>query len=262
MDYQIKGRRALVAGSSAGIGKACAAALAREGADVFLVARNEQTLAEAAEELREAGGRVGSLAVDLSIDGECERVVAAASSFLGGIDILVNNAGGPKPGTFATLEDDDWLRAFKLNLMSAVRLTRGSLPGMIEQRWGRIVNITSTSIKQPIDGLMLSNAMRMAVAGFAKTLSNEVGPFGITVNTVAPGFTDTGRLAQIAENTAAREGSTIEALQERWRGEVPLRRIGKADEVAAAVLFLASEAGSYVNGVVLAVDGGRTKSSL
>ena len=146
--------------------------------------------------------------------------------------------------------------------MSAVRLTRGVLPGMIVRRWGRIVNITSTSVKQPIDGLMLSNAMRMAVAGFAKTLSNEVGPHGITVNTVAPGFTDTGRLNQIAESTATREETTIERVQGRWREEVPLRRIGRAEEIAAAVLFLASESGSYVNGVVLTVDGGRTKSSL
>jgi len=262
MDCRINGRRALIAGSSAGIGRACAEALAHEGVDVFLVARSEETLAQTAAEIRNAGTRVEMLAADLSRAGEGERIVSAALEFLGGVDILINNAGGPKPGSFASLGDDDWQRAFDLNLMSAVRLTRGVLPGMIDRRWGRIVNITSTSVKQPIDGLMLSNAMRMAVAGFAKTLSNEVGPHGITVNTVAPGFTDTGRLNQIAESTATREETTIERVQERWREEVPLRRIGRAEEIAAAVLFLASEAGSYVNGVVLTVDGGRTKSSL
>lgn len=262
MDLNIKGRRALVAGSSSGIGRACAAQLAEDGADLFLVARSAERLAETARVMAGRGVRVGFAAADLSIGGDIDRAFREATGFLGGVDILVNNAGGPKSGPFASLSDEEWQRAVDLNLMSAVRLSRLAISGMVERKWGRIVNITSTSVKQPIDGLMLSNSVRLAVVGFAKTLSNEVGPHGVTVNTVAPGFTQTERLWELAQATGSREGITAESILERWKSEVPLRRIGLPEEIAAAVAFLASEPGGYINGVVLTVDGGRTKGSL
>lgn len=263
MDLQLKQRRVLVAGSSSGIGRACAELFAREGADLFLVARSGEKLQEAAATLsRTYGVRAGFATADLSTPAGVDTAFAAAEQFLGGVDILVNNAGGPKPGLFATLTDDDWHRAVELNLMNTVRLTRRAIDGMRERRWGRIVNITSISVKQPIEGLMLSNSVRMAVVGFAKTLANEVGPFGITVNTVGPGYTSTDRLTELADATAEREGSSRDAVFSRWAAEVPLRRIGEPHEIAAAIVFLASEAASYISGAFLPADGGRVKAAL
>jgi 3-oxoacyl-[acyl-carrier protein] reductase len=259
MDLGITGRRAVVCGSSSGIGLACATQFVREGAEVLLVARNEERLGRICSEL---GANASSVAADISNVEGVERVRAAVEQRWGGADILINNAGGPKPGPFDALGDEDWMKAFELNLMSAVRLTRALLPGMIEKQWGRIVNITSVSVKQPVDNLMLSNSLRMAVVGFAKTLGNEVSRHGITINTVGPGFTRTDRLEQLATATAERQGKGVQDVYQTWASEVPLRRIGEADEVAAAVVFLASNAASYINGVVLAVDGGRIKASM
>lgn len=259
MDLGIKGRKALVAGSSSGIGFECARLFAEEGVDLLLVARSSDRLGAAARSL--GGGRVEFVAADLSTAEGVETVARAASGF-GGIDILVNNAGGPKAGPFDALTDDDWLSAFNLNLMSAVRLTRRCLPHMIERRWGRIVNIMSTSVKQPVDNLMLSNSVRMAVVGFSKTLTTEVSHHGITINTVGPGFAATDRLSSLARTTAERQGITEEQVREKWASDVPLRRIGKPEEVAAAVVFLASEQAAYINGTFLPVDGGRIKASL
>jgi len=263
MDLQLGSKRALVAGSSSGIGFACADQMVAEGAEVCLVARSEEHLAAAAAKLEESHGRKVHVAVgDLSTADGVEAAFAGASAALGGIDILVNNAGGPKSGPFAALTDADWEQAFRLSLMSTVRLTRLVLDGMKAAKWGRIVNIQSTSVKQPIEGLMLSNSLRMAVVGFAKTLADEVGPFGITINTVGPGYTATDRLQQLAEAKAEREGVTSIDVVEKWKRDVPLGRIGRPEEIAAAVVFLCSEPAGYINGVTLAVDGGRVRASL
>jgi len=263
MDLKLNGRRALVAGSSSGIGLSCADLLVGEGAEVCLVARNEENLAAAAKDLEGTHGRkVHFSAGDLSTPEGVEAAFSGATKALGGVDVLVNNAGGPKAGTFDTLTDADWEHAFRLSLMSTVRLTRLALDGMKQAGWGRIVNIQSTSVKQPIEGLMLSNSLRMAVVGFAKTLADEVSRFGITINTIGPGYTATDRLQQLAEGKAGREGVTSEEILERWKRDIPLGRIGRPEEIAAAVVFLCSEPAGYINGVTLAVDGGRLRGAL
>lgn len=263
MDFGLRKKRALVGGSSRGIGFACAELLAREGVDLVLIARDEKAVAESAARLGGAHGvRAGYVAADLSTADGVERAFAHADKFLGGVDILINNSGGPKPGSFDSLTDSDWLNAVNLNLMNTVRLTRLALPGMIGRRWGRIVNIMSISVRQPVDGLMLSNSIRLAVVGFAKTLANEVGPHGITVNTIAPGYTGTDRLQDLVVLTASREGRSSEQVLEQWASDVPLRRIARPEEIASATIFLCSEAASYITGVTLAVDGGRSRFPL
>lgn len=263
MDFHLANRRALVAGSSSGIGLACADLLMGEGVSVCLVGRGGERLAAAAEMLEAKHGRAPHIAPgDLATAEGVDAVHRRAMEALGGIDILVNNAGGPKSGPFSSLTDADWEQAFRLNVMSTVRLTRLVLDGMKAAKWGRIVNIQSTSVKQPIDGLMLSNSLRMAVVGFAKTLADEIGGHGITINTIGPGYTATERLAQLAEAKAAREGLTPDDVVEKWKRDVPLGRIGRPEEIAAAVVFLCSEPGGYINGVTLAVDGGRVRASL
>ena len=263
MDLGLKKKRALIGGSSRGIGFACAELLAREGVDLVLIARDEKAVAESASKLARAWGvRVGHVAADLSTAPGVENAFAYAEKFLGGVDILINNSGGPKPGAFDSLSDADWMQAVNLNLMNTVRLTRLAVPGMMDRRWGRVVNIMSISVRQPIDGLMLSNSIRLAVVGFAKTLASEVGPHGVTVNTIAPGYTGTDRLQDLVVRTASREGKSAEQVLEHWASEVPLRRIARPEEVAAATTFLCSEAASYITGVTLAVDGGRSRFPL
>lgn len=263
MNLGIEGFGALVGGSSSGIGLACADLLLAEGVRVVLVSRGEERLEAASAMLAAKHGRdVPWVAADLATAEGAETAFRAAESALGQVDIVINNAGGPKSGPFEALADSDWESSFHLNLMSAVRLARLATTGMKARQWGRIVNITSTSVKQPIEGLMLSNSIRMSVVGFAKTLSDELGPFGVTVNTVAPGYTGTDRLDQLAAAKAERTGTTKAAVLESWRGDVPLRRIGLPEEVAAAVVWLCSQQGAYITGVTLAVDGGRTRASL
>lgn len=263
MDLGLRKKRALIGGSSRGIGFACAELLAREGVELVLIARNEKAVEESAQKLsRLHGVRAGHVAADLSTAEGVAQAFAHAEKFLGGVDILINNSGGPKPGTFDSLSDTDWMNAVNLNLLNTVRLTRLAVPGMIDRRWGRIVNIMSISVRQPIDGLMLSNSIRLAVVGFAKTLASEVGPQGVTVNTVAPGYTGTDRLQDLVVLTATREGKSSEQVLEQWASEVPLRRIARPEEVASATVFLCSEPASYITGVTLAVDGGRSRFPL
>jgi 3-oxoacyl-[acyl-carrier protein] reductase len=263
MNFGISGRGAIVGGSSSGIGLACADLLLAEGVRAVLVSRSEEKLATVSDALSSKHGRdVPYVVADLSTSAGAEEAFRGAEAKLGQVDIVVNNAGGPKSGPFEALSDDDWEASFHLNLMSGVRLARLASPGMKSRGWGRIVNITSTSVKQPIEGLMLSNSIRMSVVGFAKTLADELGPFGVTVNTVAPGYTGTERLVQLAAAKASRTGTTKESVLEEWRSGVPLRRIGLPEEVAAAVVWLCSEQGAYITGVTLAIDGGRTRASL
>jgi 3-oxoacyl-[acyl-carrier protein] reductase len=254
----IRGKSALVAGSSTGIGRAVAERLASEGANVALCARDTSAVARAASEIRDRH-RVQTLGVpcDLATPEGSERFVAEARRALGPASILVTNAGGPPPGTFDALGEEAWERAYELTLMSAVRLIREALPEMREARWGRIVNIASISVRQPIDGLILSNALRSAVVGMAKTLSREVGPDGVLVNNVCPGYTLTDRLKELAAREGAEKGLPPEDILEAWRAGTPLRRLGQPEEVAALVAFLCSGAGSFITGTTICVDGGQ-----
>lgn len=261
MDLGIAGRRALVAGGSRGIGYACAQRLAEAGVDLAIIGRDRSALDDAVGSLR-ASGRVIPIVADLASANGPSAAYEEAAGELGGIDILVNNGGGPKAGPFSELSDEDWKNAFELVLMNTVRLTRAAVAGMAERRWGRVVNVMSTSVKQPVENLMLSNSIRMAVVGLMKTLTTEYSGVGVTFNTVAPGFTRTERLESLAASQAERKRVDKAEVFDGWAADVPLRRIGEPEEVAAAVAFLASEPAAYINGVVLPVDGGRVRASL
>jgi 3-oxoacyl-[acyl-carrier protein] reductase len=260
MDLGLKDRVALVAASSQGLGKAVARGFAREGAKLALCARTEAVLCETAEEIRrETGADVLARAVDVTAPDQVRRFVAEAASHFGRIDICVANAGGPPSKSFADTTIEDWHRAAELNLMSTVYLARETLPLMQQRRWGRFIAITSVSVKQPIEGLILSNSIRSGVSGLVKTLANEYGPYNVLVNNVCPGFTATDRLLELAGTLAARKGVTPKDIEEEWTAQAPLRRVGLPVELANVVVFLASERASYVTGVSVAVDGGLVK---
>jgi 3-oxoacyl-[acyl-carrier protein] reductase len=259
MDLGLGGKTAIVAAASQGLGKAVAACLAAEGAHVVMFSRAQARIDAAAAEVQAgaaAGARVIGLTADVTSTADLERVVNTTVDQLGRVDILFNNAGGPKPGVFDTLDDADWQMAVDLSLMSAVRLTRLCLPGMRARHWGRIITGTSSSVKQPIPNLMLSNAVRSATTAWAKTLSDQVAPEGITVNCLAPGRIETDRIRQIDTDLGERTGRTREEVEQASLASIPLRRYGRPDEFGAAAAFLASERASYISGVTLLVDGG------
>lgn len=255
MDLGLHAKTALVAGASAGLGKAIAIELAREGCVVGICARDETTLAAARDDIA-AVGEAWSFACDLTDPNAARAFVQEGIARHGRVDILINNAGGPPPGGFLDLDDLAWEQAFRLTLQSAVAMTREALPGMIERKWGRVVNVTSASVKQPIDGLTLSNSIRLAVAGFAKSLSREVARHGITVNNVCPGYTHTQRVEALASNLARQQSVDEASVIAEWVSDIPMARIGRPEELAAVVAFLASERASYVTGTSILVDGG------
>ena len=263
MDLGLGEKVALVAASSRGLGKAVAFELAREGAHLVMCARGEDALRQASEEIAQATG-VQALAVpaNLSDEAEVARVVAAALDRFARVDVLVTNTGGPPPGPFESHSADAWREAVRQNLESVIHLVRGVLPGMKERAWGRIINITSIAVKQPVDGLILSNSVRAAVTGFARTLANEVAASGITVNNAMPGYTRTDRLEALAGRVAQQKGIPAEQRLEAWNDEIPMRRLGEPDEFAALVAFLASERASYITGASIPVDGGWIRSLL
>ena len=263
MDLGLAGRCALVCGASQGLGRASAMALAAEGASLAICGRRAEPLERTAAEIRErTGAAVLAIPADVSRADDAARLVEAAVSGLGGLDVLVTNAGGPKSARFERLEDEDWRAALDALLMSVVRLSRAAVPHMRARGGGRIINITSVSVKQPIDGLVLSNAIRAAVTGLAKTLANELAPDNILVTCVAPGYTATDRVVELWDATASREGTTPEIVRTRTESAIPLGRIGTPDEFGGAVAFLASARASYITGVTLQVDGGYVKSLL
>lgn len=256
-------RVALVAGGSRGIGRAAALALARAGCRLSICARERAALDEAARDIAaDAGVDVHAVAADVSRRADAERFVDEAASRFGGVDILVTNSGGPRSATFDTLTDEDWRQAVDLLLMSGVWLVRRAVPHMRARGAGRIVCVTSIAVKQPVAGLMLSNAIRAAVTGFAKTLSAELAPHRITVNCVAPGYTQTDRVVELAEATATREGVTSAEIQQRTLSAIPMARMGDPRELGDAIAFLASERASYITGQTLVVDGGYVKGLL
>jgi 3-oxoacyl-[acyl-carrier protein] reductase len=263
MDLGLTGKIAIVAAASKGLGLAVATELAREGAEVAICARSAERLEQAAKAIRDAFRRtVYSEAFDVTDAARVAQFVAAVEKKFGRVDICVTNAGGPPSKPFLDISIAEWRAAVDLTLLSTVYFAREVLPRMQKNRWGRFVTITSSSVKQPIDNLMLSNSIRAAVTGLAKTLANEFGQYGITVNNVCPGFTQTDRLVELADARAAATGQTREKIFEAWAALSPLRRVGQPEEFAAAVAFLVSERASYVNGVSLAVDGGAVKSLL
>jgi len=263
MDLGLRGRTALVCGSSSGLGRAIAEALAAEGANVVVNSRSAEKLAAVKREIEAAtGARVEAVAADLGDPGAVADLVAAARGAFGAIDILVTNTGGPPSGPFESHDAGTWSRSIAQLLESVVNLVRAVLPEMKERRWGRIVNVTSISVKQPVAGLILSNTIRAGVTGFAKTIANEAAPFGVTVNNVLPGFTRTERLVDLGRATAQRTGSSLEAVYAGWEKEIPAGRLGEPEELAALAAFLCSEKAAYVTGQSVAVDGGWIKGLL
>lgn len=263
MDLGLRGKVALVAAASKGLGRAIAHELAVEGASVAMCARGEEALERARDEIAEStGAEVIAVAGDVSRAGDVERIARATIEKFGRVDILVTNAGGPPSGKFESLTREMWQQAVDLTLMSVINLTSAVLPGMKERKWGRVINVTSIAVKQPVDGLMLSNSLRSAVTGFARTLANEVAPLGITVNNILPGYTRTERVEQLSEAAAKRDGTTHEAAVGKWEAEIPMRRLGEPREFAALAAFLASERASYITGTSISVDGGWIKGLL
>lgn len=260
MDLGLKGRAALVAASSRGLGRAAAIGFAREGADVAICARGKDDLRETESLLVELGVRVHTSVGDLSLAEDCRRFVMGAAEALGRVDVLVNNCGGPPSGAFDAFNEDAYRAAIDLNLMSTVRLSLAAVPHMRRGGWGRIVNLTSVAVKQPLDGLVLSNTARTAVVGFAKSLANELAAEGITVNTVCPGPTFTDRIRSLAAQRADRERIPVEKALQSYVTDIPMGRLGKPEEVAALIVFLASEAASFITGTTIQVDGGLVRS--
>ncbi len=259
MDLQLNNKYALVCGSTAGIGKATALALAEEGAIVTLIARNEDKLKATLNELPQQRSH-DYIVADFSNPMELKEKVSDYISKHHGFHILVNNTGGPKGGPVFSAEIEEFENAFTQHLKCNHVLAQVVVPFMKDEGYGRIVNVISTSVKQPLDGLGVSNTIRGAVANWSKTLANELGQFGITVNNVLPGATGTERLTEIIKNKSAKAGNTVEEAANAMKGAVPAKRFAKPEELADAITFLASERASYINGINLPVDGGRTKS--
>src|ERR1043165_2230366 len=263
MDLGLKERAALVAAASRGLGHAVAAELAAEGASLILCARGAETLDKVAEKMqRETNVPIMAIAGDVAKAEDVKRIVDAGLKRFGHIDVLVTNAGGPPAGRFENLSGSDWDAAVSLTLKSVLELTRAVLPGMKERRWGRILNVTSIAVKQPVDNLILSNSLRAAVTGFARTLANEVAPFCITVNNILPGYTRTDRVEELARAISESEGISEAEARSRWETQIPMGRLGEPREFAALAAFLASERASYITGTSITVDGGWVKSLL
>jgi 3-oxoacyl-[acyl-carrier protein] reductase len=257
MDLGLKGKVALVAGASQGIGHAAALGFAREGAKVAICARGEAALNEAAQKIRQqTGGDVLAMAADMTKAEDIRRFVNGAAERFGRVDVVVNNAGGPPPGEFMNLMDEDWLNAFNLSFMSTMRMTREAVPHMRKVGGGRVINITSYSVKEPIAGLVLSNAIRSGVIGLAKTLSRELAGDNILVNNVCPGRIDTERAQKLNKARAERLKRPVEEINKEMAAEVPLGRYGTAEEAADLIVFLGSERASYISGTTIQIDGG------
>jgi 3-oxoacyl-[acyl-carrier protein] reductase len=263
MDLGLSQRVAIVAAASKGLGRAVATELSREGARVAICARTAADLAQTAAEISAATGReVFHQALDVTSHAAVAAFVAAVEERFGRIDVCVTNSGGPPSKLFKDTQAADWRSAVDLLLMSTVFFAQETLPRMQKNKWGRFITITSYTVKQPVDGLLLSNSVRSAVTGLARTLANEYAADGITVNNVCPGYTRTERLSELTEVLAARHGITEQEVYAGWERQIPAGRLGTPEEFASVVAFLASERASYVNGVSLAIDGGIVRSLL
>jgi len=260
MNLDLKNKTALVCGSTQGIGKATAIQLANMGANLVLVARNESKLAEVINELPNNGNQNHRfIKADFNFPPELKLKVENWIAEFGNIDILINNTGGPAGGPANAAKSDEFIHAFNMHLICNHLLAQCVIPGMKENKFGRIINVISTSVKQPLNGLGVSNTIRGAVANWSKTLANELGAFNITVNNVLPGATNTGRLQEIIKNKAQKQQVSESKVAEAMTAQVPMQRFAEPNEVANGICFLASPAASYINGINLPVDGGRTK---
>ncbi len=256
MKLGLSGKVAVVVASSKGLGRAAAEELAAEGARVVICARGAEALEETRAAIAAAGGEVVAVEVDTASREDLDNLIDTAESTFGPVDILVTNGGGPVPGKFDEVGEQDWDAAVKGTLESVVHLCRRVVPGMRERGWGRIINITSIAVKQPVDGLILSNTVRAGVTGFARSLANEVACDGVTVNNVMPGFTWTDRVDELADKQAEALGATREQMIEGWENSIPARRLGQPDELAALIAFLASDRAGYITAQSIPVDGG------
>lgn len=257
MDLGIKNRIVLVAASSGGLGKAIAFQLSREGSKVMICARNKERLFKTREEINaETGGVVRAFIVDVRDNNQVRRMVKQVVNEFGTVEILVCNAGGPPAGLADEFTVADYQEALELNLLSTVNLCYEVIPLMKKQRWGRIINMTSVSAKQPINTLILSNTARAGVLGFSKSLSNQLAPYGITVNSICPGYTRTERVEELAKSFAEKGKGSVEDFYRNIEESIPLGRLGSPEEIAQAVAFIASERAAYITGVSLQVDGG------
>lgn len=262
MDLKINNKTVMVTAASSGIGKATAISFLKEGCNVAICSRSKENLLKTVKEIHDANLPEPTWIVcDINKEKDINNTIRVVTETYGNIDILINNCGGPPAGYFENLDDEDWKYAFDQVLMSAVRFTRAVLPGMKNNNWGRIINITSLSVKQPVDNLILSNSLRNAVTAMAKTISNEVGSKNITINNVAPGYTLTSRLYELAVERAKKSGESHEHILASMANDVPMKRLGKPEEIASLVTFLASELAGYITGTTIQIDGGVIKST-
>lgn len=257
METGLKNKSVIVAASSQGMGLATAHAFAAEGARVAMCARNAKTLSAAAEDVRKKRGtEVLEHALDVTDPAAVSRFVRSVGEKFGGIDVCVTNAGGPPAKSFLSITLEEWRKAEELNFLSVVHFAREVIPHMQKRRWGRFITITSTSVRQPIPDLVLSNSVRPSVVGLVKSLAVEFGKDGILCNNVAPGYTATERLSELSATRALAAGVTEQEIRDRWAADIPLRRLGKPEEIADVIVWLASERASYITGQTIMVDGG------
>ena len=263
MNLNLKNKNAIVCASSQGLGKAAALDLAEEGVNLAICSRDQDKINKVKEEIHQKINseiKVIALQVDLDSPDEIQAFYKQVENDLGSVDILVNNNGGPPPSTFEQLSDDDWQKAFNSTMMSCLRLSKLVIPNMKKNAWGRIINISSVSVKTPVNGLFLSNSLRMGVLGWAKALSDELAPHGITVNTVCPGYTRTERVEAILETQSNSSGLKKEEIEKSIAENIPMKRVGEAEDLASLITFLASEKAEYMTGLAIQVDGGSART--
>ena len=263
MNLNLENKNAIVCASSQGLGKAAAIDLAKEGVNLAICSRDQEKIDKAKEEIlqkTEHNIKVIALKADLDSLEDIQIFLQEVEQSLGEVDILVNNTGGPPPSTFEQISDEDWQNAFNSTMMSAIRLSRALVPNMKKKEWGRIINISSVSVKTPVNGLFLSNSLRMGVLGWAKALSDEVAAHGITVNTVCPGYTRTERVEAILESQSSSSGLSKEEIEKTIADNIPMKRVGEAEDLAGLITFLASEKANYMTGLAVQVDGGSART--
>ena len=263
MNLNLKNKNAIVCASSQGLGKAAALDLAEEGVNLAICSRDQDKINKVKEEIHQKINseiKVIALQVDLDSPDEIQAFYEQVENDLGLVDILVNNNGGPPPSTFEQLSDDDWQKAFNSTMMSCLRLSKLAIPNMKKNAWGRIINISSVSVKTPVNGLFLSNSLRMGVLGWAKALSDELAPHGVTVNTVCPGYTRTERVEAILETQSNSSGLKKEEIEKSIAENIPMKRVGEAEDLAGLITFLASEKADYMTGLAIQVDGGSART--
>ncbi len=263
MNLNLENKNAVVCASSQGLGKAAAIDLAKEGVNLAICSRDQEKIDKAKEEIlqkTEHNIKVIALKADLDSLEDIQIFLQEVEQSLGEVDILVNNTGGPPPSTFEQISDEDWQNAFNSTMMSAIRLSRALVPNMKKKEWGRIINISSVSVKTPVNGLFLSNSLRMGVLGWAKALADEVAAHGITVNTVCPGYTRTERVEAILESQSSSSGLSKEEIEKTIADNIPMKRVGEAEDLAGLITFLASEKANYMTGLAVQVDGGSART--